>query len=92
MDREILTPEQIAKEAEQEARTDSPLAIRRIINRKFREQDDSHKWPINGAFDATERAIRKACKFEKHCGMMSPLEYALFLDNDISNSVNNCNY
>ena len=31
----------------------------RQINRLFRQHDDSHKWPICGRFNATERAIRR---------------------------------
>ncbi len=34
----------------------------RKINKFFREQDDSHLWPIRGRFNATERAIRRVRK------------------------------
>ena len=33
-------------------------ANRAAINKAFRAADESHLWPINNRFDATERAIR----------------------------------
>lgn len=88
MAKEILTAEQICKDAEEKARMDSNLAIRRQINKLFREQDDSSLWPINGRFNVTERAIRKARWFESQTDVMGPLEYALFLEQETSNIVN----
>lgn len=32
---------------------------KRQINYIFRQHDESHLWPINGKFNATERAIRR---------------------------------
>ena len=62
---------------------------RTVINRIFREYDDSHKWPINDQFDATERAIKRVQKFMRDSGCdLQGLEYALTLDREISNIVN----
>lgn len=61
----------------------------REINKYFREHDESHKWPICGRFNATERAIRKLRKL-RHDGMdVNPgLEYFLSLDRIIGEIVN----
>ena len=65
---------------------------REIINGIFRQHDDSDKWPINGRFNATERAIRKVRKFMRESGNdLAGLEYALTLDAEISRIVNNEN-
>lgn len=88
MTKEYLTAEQIVERAEQEAKTDTNLAIRRQVNKMFREQDDSHLYPVLGAFNVTERAIRKARKLESMSDVMSPLEYALFLEQEMSTIVN----
>jgi hypothetical protein len=82
----ILTAEQICAEAEK--KSDNPVGQRVLINRMFRAQDDSDKWPISGKFSVTERAIRHANKFERDSDVMSPLEYALFLEEDMSRIVN----
>ena len=82
---EILTAEAIWKRA-QSART--PLGERRIINRLFRLQDDSHLWPVNGRFNVTERAVRRARAFERQADCMSPLEYAYFIETECSRIVN----
>ena len=82
----IRTAEQICKEAEEKSRT--PLGQRRVINRLFRAQDDSDKWPIRSRFNVTERAIRHANHIEQANGAMSNLEYALTLENDMSLIVN----
>ena len=56
------------------------------INKLFREQDESHLWPINGKFNATDRAIKNARKHRTHgC---DGLAYCLTLDIWISNIVN----
>lgn len=85
---EYLTAEAIVQQAEEKARTNSNLAIRRQINKMFRLQDDSSLWPINGRFNVTERAIRKARWFESQTDIMGPLEYALFLEEEMSRIVN----
>ena len=77
---EILTAEKICDIAD---------GSRQIINKMYREQDESNMWPISNKFNATERAIRTACRFEKDAGEMSPLEYAYFLDAELSRIVNN---
>lgn len=50
-----LTAEQVAACAEHY----SGVANIRAINQIYREQDESHKWPVSGQFDATQRAIRR---------------------------------
>ena len=68
---------------------ENPRANRTAINRAFRKVDESHLWPINGRFDATERAIRQARQYMRDAGTdMSGLEYALFLDSALSRIVN----
>lgn len=83
----MKTAEQICDIAERKAKT--AMGIRRIINRIFRDQDDSDKWPINGKFSVMERAIRRARKYEHDSGCaLDPLEYALFLEQAESQIVN----
>lgn len=61
----------------------------REINRHFRNEDDSDKWPICGKFNVTERAIRKLRKL-RHDGLCvsEGLEYYLTLENMIGEIVN----
>lgn len=82
----MITVEQIVQIAKKKSAT--VLGQRRIINRLFRKHDDSNEWPISGKFNVTERAIRRARKFEQKRGTMSPYEYALFLENEMSQIVN----
>ena len=64
-------------------------ANRAAINRSFRAADDSHLWPVNGRFDATERAIRAVQRFMREGGYdLTGLEYALALDAELSRVVN----
>lgn len=64
-------------------------ANRTAINRAFREADQSHLWPINNRFNATERAIRSVQRFMRESGEdMTGLEYALALDEELSRIVN----
>lgn len=59
------------------------------INKLYRLQDESHKYPICGRFNVTERAIRKARKFRRlYWGDVSGYEYAMALDMLISDIVN----
>ena len=81
-----LTAEQIVKVAEK--KSDTVLGQIRIINRMFRKQDDFNLGPINSKFSVTERAIRRVREYKK-AGAMSPLEYALALENEESAIVNN---
>ena len=67
----------------------SGIANIRAINKLFREQDESHLFPINGRFNVTERAIRKARQFQRDSGAVYGIEYACLLDNIISSEVNN---
>jgi len=84
----IKTAEEICTIAEKKSQT--AIGQRVIINRLFRKQDDSDKWPVNGRSSVVERAIRHARKFERDSGCtMDPLEYALFLEAEESRIVNN---
>lgn len=56
----------------------------REINRHFRNEDESSKFPICGKFNVTERAIRKVRKF----GLNGGLEYYLALEDEIGRIVN----
>lgn len=56
----------------------------REINRHFRNEDESDKFPICGKFNATERAIRKVRKQ----GLNGGLEYYLALEAEIGRIVN----
>jgi hypothetical protein len=78
-----LTPFEIAERAESCA---TPLGSIRLINRLFRAQDDSDLWPVNGAYNATERAIRRLrrLRIAEH----GSLEYALCLHDEIGRIVN----
>jgi len=81
----MFTPYQIAERAERyEGRANIAA-----INRLFRRQDESHLWPINGRFDATERAIRRLRRLAREGACIEGgLEYALALDAEISTIVN----
>lgn len=61
----------------------------REINRHFRNEDESDKWPICGKFNVTERAIRKLREYRRQ-GMVinDGLEYYFALEAEISNIVN----
>jgi hypothetical protein len=83
------TAEQIYNQACAHGETE--IGQRRFINAEFRRQDDSDKWPILGRFNVTERAIRHAHKFERDSDIMSPYEYALFLEQETSRIVNDSN-
>lgn len=82
---ECLTPEQIAEIANKRSKAGGNITI---INNLFREQDESHLWPINGRFNVTERAIRRARDIRRETGPIFGLEYALLVDSIISEIVN----
>ena len=84
---EYLSPEKIAELCEDL----DGIANIKAINKLFREQDESHLFPISGKFNATERAIRQARKFMAESGPVYGYEYTLLLDNCISNIVNDNN-
>jgi len=56
----------------------------RQINAYFRKNDESHKWPVCGRFNATERAIINVRKQ----GLNGGLEYYLALEAEIGRIVN----
>jgi len=64
------------------------LTIRQI-NAAFRVVDESHKWPVLGRFNVTERAIRRL-RQQRHSGLcINPgCEYCLALESEISKIVN----
>ena len=83
---QYLTSEQIAE------KTDNldGLANKRAINKLYRNQDESHLYPINGNFDATERAIRQVRQFIHDSGCDSyGLEYCYMIEERLSSIVNN---
>jgi hypothetical protein len=61
----------------------------REINRHFRNEDESDKFPICGKFNVTERAIRKLREYRRQ-GMVinEGLEYYLSLEAEIGRIVN----
>lgn len=63
---------------------------KREIRKVFRAEDESHKWPVCGRFNATERAIRRVARQEREGGRLSSLEYAYALDRELSDIVNHC--
>ena len=60
------------------------------INALFRSHDESHLFPINGRFNAIERAIRKLQKLNREGNSVAVggFEYATQLDHMISEIVN----
>jgi hypothetical protein len=78
----MLTPQQIAESAEHLNGARNIAAI----NKAFRDQDESRKWPVSGNFNATERAIRRTRALRSDGA--SGLEYALTLNAEISRIVN----
>ena len=79
-----LNPYQIADACEH---LDGPANIR-AINELYRRQDESHKWPISGKFNATSRAIRRVRTLSQDVVGMHGLEYSLAIDAELSNIVN----
>lgn len=62
---------------------------RKQIFKEFRLKDDSCLFPIKNKFNATNRAIGRLYKFESSYGQqLEGLELELWLDNEISNIVN----
>ena len=63
---------------------------KKAINKLFLAQDESHLWPINGKFNITKRAIRKAQELARKTGESQyGLEYCYTLDMIIGEIVNN---
>ena len=72
----------------QEPKNVNEMSIRQI-NAYFRENDESHLWPICGRFNATERAIRRIRRLRQQGLCVYPgLEYYLTLEREISDIVN----
>lgn len=61
----------------------------RVLNRVLREADESHLWPVCGAYSATERAIRwyRRVYFRANGPCMN-LEYVLGVEGCVSSYVN----
>jgi hypothetical protein len=72
----------------QEPKNVNEMSIRQI-NAYFRENDESHLWPICGRFNVTERAIRRIRRLRQQGLCVYPgLEYYLTLEREISDIVN----
>ena len=72
----------------EEPRNVNEMSVRQI-DKYFREHDESHKWPICGKFNVTERAIRISRRMRRDGLEVYPgLEYYLHLEAIISNIVN----
>lgn len=80
----IKTAEQIAEETGNK----NGIANIRAINRAYRAQDESRLYPINGKFNATNRAINRVRRLARHNGAMYGLEYCLVLENALNAIVN----
>jgi len=62
---------------------------KRLINKTFRDNDQSHLFPVFNQFNVAERAIRKAREIARNNGdYSSAYEYELTLDNIASTIVN----
>ena len=91
---ETLTIEQQVREALTKRGIDilATLDLKsiRLINRIFRDNDDSDLYPIYGEFNVTERAIRFYRRVMLPAnGPCSNLEYIYGLEGKISEIVNN---
>lgn len=80
----MLTAEQIAERTEGK----DGVANIRAINALYRAQDDSHLWPINGRFNATNRALRRVGELRREQGGIYGLEYCYAIEAEISTIVN----
>ena len=76
-----LTAEEIAGFAEP---YDGVMNIK-VINKFYRDQDESDLFPINGRFNVTERAIRNVSKL---CSPIYGIEYCYAVDAEIGRLVN----
>lgn len=82
---QYLNPYQIADRAEGKQGRANTAAI----NRDYRAQDESNKFPILGRFNATERAIRQTRAHFRDMGEpCEGLAYALEIDSALSRIVN----
>lgn len=77
----MLTAEQIAQQAEKY----NGIANIAAINKAYRQQDESHLYPVYNKFDATERAIRR---IRKQGLSLYGLEYCYAIERELSNIVN----
>lgn len=59
----------------------------REANKRARDKDESHLYPINGRFNATERAIRRLRRQYREAGYW-PDDYEAALQSEISAIVN----
>jgi hypothetical protein len=58
------------------------------INNEYRAKDQSHLWPVNGKFNATERAIKHVRQANQYGGDVGELQYRMQLDAALSSIVN----
>jgi hypothetical protein len=82
--KQYLTAEQISSLTENK----DGLANIRAINKLYRAQDESRLYPVNGRFNVTERAIRKAREFQRQTDAVYGLEYCYLLEGIMSRIVN----
>lgn len=81
----MLTAEQINN---QTSHIESPEAQVEAMKAIFLEKDDSSLYPINGRFNATERAFNNIALLEEANGPLYGLEFALSVEHEISEIVN----
>ena len=80
-----------AKTAEQIAeivRDKDGVANIRAINNLYRQQDESHLWPVSGRFNVTERAIKRLKGFRQTNMAIYGLEYCYCLEGIMQGIVN----
>tara|TARA_Y100001936_G_scaffold250315_1_gene302779 strand:- start:1106 stop:1360 length:255 start_codon:yes stop_codon:yes gene_type:complete len=81
----MFTAEQIDN---QTRHIESPDAQVEAMKAIFLEQDDSSRFPINGRFNATERAFANIEALEEANGPLYGLEFSLSVEREISEIVN----
>ena len=78
--------ERIAENIANLYRDKNGIANRRAIFKHYRSIDESHLYPIFNRFNVTKRAIQHESKLGY---ALTGLELCLFLDEEISNIINN---
>jgi hypothetical protein len=81
--------ERIAQNIAFKYRHTTGRANRGQIFNHYRDMDESGLFPVNGSFNATDRAINRLYRFEALSGYyLEGLELCLYLDSEISQIVN----